>query len=124
MVTDEGNSIKFTVRHHYEKSVKAAGDIKNPTRIRRLAQEAVTLSTSLPLSVSSCVFVRCDEERLDIMKVNINKSVIDIKLCLNISECSLTILQCLNSESSVALFLGPVSYEVLLMKLITISYFC
>ncbi|KAL4237916.1 Baculoviral IAP repeat-containing protein 6 [Mactra antiquata] len=69
MVTDEGNSVKFNVRHHYEKSVKAAGDVKNPTRIRRLAQEAVTLSTSLPLSVSSCVFVRCDEERLDIMKV-------------------------------------------------------
>ena len=69
MVTEEGPTIKFTVRHHYENSVKAAGEINNPTRIRRLAQEAVTLSTSLPLSVSSSVFVRCDEERLDIMKV-------------------------------------------------------
>ncbi|XP_053375851.1 baculoviral IAP repeat-containing protein 6-like isoform X2 [Mercenaria mercenaria] len=69
MVSEEGTTIKFTVRHHYENSVKAAGEINNPTRIRRLAQEAVTLSTSLPLSVSSSVFVRCDEERLDIMKV-------------------------------------------------------
>jgi len=69
MVTEEGSSVRFVVRHHYENNVKAAGEINNPTRIRRLAQEAVTLSTSLPLSVSSSVFVRCDEERLDIMKV-------------------------------------------------------
>lgn len=71
MVTEEGAGIRFIVRHHYENNVKAAGEIKNPTRIRRLAQEAVTLSTSLPLSVSSSVFVRCDEERLDIMKVSV-----------------------------------------------------
>ena len=71
MVSEEGTQIKFTIKHHYEPSVKTAGDIKNPHRIRRLAQEAVTLSTSLPLSVSSSVFVRCDEERLDIMKVGI-----------------------------------------------------
>ncbi|KAK3576772.1 hypothetical protein CHS0354_014586 [Potamilus streckersoni] len=69
MVSDEGTTIRFHVHHHYENNVKAAGDIKNPARIRRLAQEAVTLSTSLPLSVSSSVFVRCDEDRLDIMKV-------------------------------------------------------
>ena len=69
MVVEEGSTLKFAIRHHYENNVKAAGDIKNPNRIRRLAQEAVTLSTSLPLSVSSSVFVRCDEERLDIMKV-------------------------------------------------------
>ena len=69
MVEDEGSGLKFKLRHHYENNVKAAGDVKNPNRIRRLAQEAVTLSTSLPLSVSSSVFVRCDEERLDIMKV-------------------------------------------------------
>ncbi|XP_052766452.1 baculoviral IAP repeat-containing protein 6-like isoform X2 [Mya arenaria] len=69
MVEEDGPGIKFTIKHHYESQVKAAGEIKNPTRIRRLAQEAVTLSTSLPLSVSSSVFVRCDEERLDIMKV-------------------------------------------------------
>ena len=69
MVLEEGSGLKFAIKHHYESQVKAAGELKNPTRIRRLAQEAVTLSTSLPLSVSSSVFVRCDEERLDIMKV-------------------------------------------------------
>lgn len=49
--------------------VKNANDANSAARARRLAQEAVTLSTSLPLSSSSSVFVRCDEERLDIMKV-------------------------------------------------------
>jgi len=69
MVSDESSGVRFLVAHHYETNVKAAGDISNASRARRLAQEAVTLSTSLPLSASSSVFVRCDEERLDVMKV-------------------------------------------------------
>lgn len=69
MVTDDNNVVQFAVPHHYESNVKAAGDVSNAARARRLAQEAVTLSTSLPLSASSSVFVRCDEERLDVMKV-------------------------------------------------------
>jgi len=69
MVSDESSGVRFLVPHHYETNVKAAGDISNASRARRLAQEAVTLSTSLPLSASSSVFVRCDEERLDVMKV-------------------------------------------------------
>jgi len=28
-----------------------------------------SLATSLPLSISSSIFVRCDEDRLDVMKV-------------------------------------------------------
>ncbi|XP_067680641.1 baculoviral IAP repeat-containing protein 6-like isoform X2 [Haliotis asinina] len=69
MVTEETGGLKFLVPHHFESNVKAAGEITSASRTRRLAQEAVTLSTSLPLSASSSVFVRCDEERLDIMKV-------------------------------------------------------
>ena len=69
LVTEEEGTITFTAPHHYESSVKAAGEVNNAARARRLAQEAVTLSTSLPLSASSSVFVRCDEERLDVMKV-------------------------------------------------------
>jgi len=69
MVSDDSSGVRFLVPHHYETNVKAAGDISNASRARRLAQEAVTLSTSLPLSASSSVFVRCDEERLDVMKV-------------------------------------------------------
>ena len=69
MVSDESSGVKFVVPHHYESNVKAAGDVNNAARARRLAQEAVTLSTSLPLSAGSSVFVCCDEERLDVMKV-------------------------------------------------------
>ena len=39
------------------------------SRAQRLAQEMSTLATSLPLSSGSTVFVRCDEDRLDVMKV-------------------------------------------------------
>uniref|UniRef100_A0A2C9JJC5 Dual E2 ubiquitin-conjugating enzyme/E3 ubiquitin-protein ligase BIRC6 n=1 Tax=Biomphalaria glabrata TaxID=6526 RepID=A0A2C9JJC5_BIOGL len=69
MVTEEGKTLKFNVPHHYETNVKSMGNVTNIARTRRLAQEAVTLSTSLPLAFSSSVFVRCDEDRLDVMKV-------------------------------------------------------
>lgn len=62
----------FTIPYHFSSSVKSAtssGQRVNAGRARRLAQEIASLSTSLPLSYSSSVFVRCDEERLDIMKV-------------------------------------------------------
>ncbi|VTJ91689.1 Hypothetical predicted protein, partial [Marmota monax] len=65
---DEDGKLGFKVNYHYMSQVKNANDANSAARARRLAQEAVTLSTSLPLSSSSSVFVRCDEERLDIMK--------------------------------------------------------
>ncbi|XP_056423373.1 baculoviral IAP repeat-containing protein 6 isoform X3 [Hyla sarda] len=66
---DDDGKLMFKVNYHYMSQVKNASDANSAARARRLAQEAVTLSTSLPLSSSSSVFVRCDEERLDIMKV-------------------------------------------------------
>ncbi|XP_060609978.2 baculoviral IAP repeat-containing protein 6 isoform X2 [Anolis sagrei] len=66
---DVDGKLVFKVNYHYVSQVKNASDANSAARARRLAQEAVTLSTSLPLSSSSSVFVRCDEERLDIMKV-------------------------------------------------------
>uniref|UniRef100_A0A7M4F7Q2 Dual E2 ubiquitin-conjugating enzyme/E3 ubiquitin-protein ligase BIRC6 n=1 Tax=Crocodylus porosus TaxID=8502 RepID=A0A7M4F7Q2_CROPO len=66
---DDDGKLVFKVNYHYMSQVKNASDANSAARARRLAQEAVTLSTSLPLSSSSSVFVRCDEERLDIMKV-------------------------------------------------------
>ncbi|KAK5648597.1 hypothetical protein RI129_003489 [Pyrocoelia pectoralis] len=60
---------KFVISHHFENNARSAGDQSHPARVKRLAQEAVTLATSLPLSYSSSVFVRCDTDRLDIMKV-------------------------------------------------------
>lgn len=65
------SNFRFTVPYHYENSVRAMGfRCCHPGRVKRLAQEAVTLSTSLPLSFSSSVFVRCDTDRLDVMKVS------------------------------------------------------
>uniref|UniRef100_A0A8C4Q1J4 Dual E2 ubiquitin-conjugating enzyme/E3 ubiquitin-protein ligase BIRC6 n=1 Tax=Eptatretus burgeri TaxID=7764 RepID=A0A8C4Q1J4_EPTBU len=69
MVVDKNDKPVFRISHHYASQVKTASDGQSAARARRLAQEAVTLSTSLPLSASSSVFVRCDEERLDVMKV-------------------------------------------------------
>ena len=73
VIEEDDGTPKFLVPHHYEANVKAASSggagAQSAGRARRLAQEAVTLSTSLPLSYSSSVFVRCDEDRLDVMKV-------------------------------------------------------
>ena len=60
---------RFTVAYHFESAVRSAGERSHPNRMKRLAQEAATLTTSLPLSSSSSVFVRCDTDRLDMMKV-------------------------------------------------------
>lgn len=64
-----GGGFRFTVPYHFEGAVRAAGERAYPARMKRLAQEAATLATSLPLSYSSSVFVRTDTDRLDVMKV-------------------------------------------------------
>lgn len=69
MIVESENGYRFTISHHFESNVRMSGDRGHPARVKRLAQETVTLSTSLPLSYSSSVFVRCDTDRLDIMKV-------------------------------------------------------
>ncbi|KAG8233770.1 hypothetical protein J437_LFUL003841 [Ladona fulva] len=69
IITESEEGFQFVVPFHFEPSLRAAGERCHPSRMRRLAQEAVTLSTSLPLSFSSSVFVRCDMDRLDVMKV-------------------------------------------------------
>ncbi len=70
MVNGESDSIiKLNVPYYYESSLADTANLSNPNRAKRLAQETVTLSNSLPLSYSSSVFVRCDEDRLDVLKV-------------------------------------------------------
>ncbi|XP_012256631.2 baculoviral IAP repeat-containing protein 6 isoform X2 [Athalia rosae] len=71
MITEnsEGGGYKFVVSHHFESNMREAGERSHPTRMKRLAQEATTLCTALPLSYSSSVFVRYDADRLDVMKV-------------------------------------------------------
>ncbi|CAB3246353.1 unnamed protein product [Arctia plantaginis] len=63
------SGFRFLVPYHFESAVRAAGERVHPARMKRLAQEAATLATSLPLSYSSSVFVRTDADRLDVMKV-------------------------------------------------------
>nr|CAD7197978.1 unnamed protein product [Timema douglasi] len=67
--SEASGGYQFVVSYHFESNMRAAGERCHPSRVKRLAQETVTLSTSLPLSYSSSVFVRCDTDRLDIMKV-------------------------------------------------------
>lgn len=72
MTEKDDNTLQFNVPYHYANSVRSAvknADATNASRARRLAQEVASLSTSLPISYSSTVFLQCDEERLDVMKV-------------------------------------------------------
>ena len=63
-----GEGLKFKVAHGFEKEI-LNNKSSTPARLKRLAQENVTLSTALPLSYGSSIFVRCDTNRLDVMKV-------------------------------------------------------
>lgn len=75
MITESEGGYQFAVSYHFESNLRSAGERSHPARVKRLAQETVTLSTSLPLSYSSSVYVRCDADRLDIMKVLITGPV-------------------------------------------------
>lgn len=73
VVEKTDGTLQFNVPYHYANMVRAAAksnDVINAARARRLAQEVASLSTSLPISYSSTVFLQCDEERLDVMKVS------------------------------------------------------
>lgn len=69
MIEETANGFRFKIPHHFESALRSAGDRGLPARVKRLAQESVTLSSSLPLSFSSTVFVFCDTDRIDVMKV-------------------------------------------------------
>ncbi|CAF2055249.1 unnamed protein product [Rotaria magnacalcarata] len=68
---ESGEKILFNkaIKYHYEDMVRDALTINSMQRIKRLAQEQITISTSLPLSFSSTIFVRSDENRMDVMKI-------------------------------------------------------
>lgn len=54
--------------HHYFNTMTKGGAVSKE-KVLRLAQEQGSISTSLPLDFSSSVFVRIDEQHMDIMKV-------------------------------------------------------
>lgn len=68
---DDVLGVKFNVSYHFERNLKEDVGKNRPCLMKRLGQEAVALSTSLPLSYKSSVFVRCDTDRLVVMKVRL-----------------------------------------------------
>eukprot|EP01119_Soliformovum_irregulare_P016147 TRINITY_DN463_c0_g1_i1.p1 TRINITY_DN463_c0_g1~~TRINITY_DN463_c0_g1_i1.p1 ORF type:complete len:692 (-),score=204.00 TRINITY_DN463_c0_g1_i1:151-2226(-) len=57
---------KTTAVHHYRSRYSGEG-VTGP-KIKRLIQEVGTLSSNLPLHLGSSVFLRVDEERIDVMR--------------------------------------------------------
>eukprot|EP01116_Phalansterium_solitarium_P010607 TRINITY_DN2558_c0_g1_i9.p1 TRINITY_DN2558_c0_g1~~TRINITY_DN2558_c0_g1_i9.p1 ORF type:complete len:504 (+),score=0.67 TRINITY_DN2558_c0_g1_i9:291-1802(+) len=51
--------------HHYASNIAAPGAVTG-SKMARLQKEMQTLSTSLPLAVGSSVFLRVDDERMDV----------------------------------------------------------
>ena len=81
LFTEEDAETGRTIFHspfHYESNFHNASYslLYSVSRARRIAQEVTAISSSLPLSPSSSVFVRCDIERLDVMKVNSYPSLV------------------------------------------------
>ncbi|ELU17166.1 hypothetical protein CAPTEDRAFT_195632 [Capitella teleta] len=56
--------------HHYVKEFKKQDTMASPSQalVFRIAQELTSLSTSLPLNLSSGIFVRTDDDKLTLMK--------------------------------------------------------
>lgn len=65
-------------------------DTASGTRMQRLAQELGALASSLPLNESSSVFVRYDDNRIDLMKVvsATCPSTGMLLMCLRCLDCS------------------------------------
>ena len=70
---------RFLIPYHFESRLQPSQSSSYGAGWAwRLAQEVSSLATSLPLSSSSSVFVRVDEDRLDVMKVFLHKRLLMI----------------------------------------------
>jgi len=55
--------------HHYNSNILASGGGAGASgRMQRIVKECQMLATSLPISIYSSIFVRADEERMDVLK--------------------------------------------------------
>ncbi len=54
--------------HHYTCYVESANSTPPQSKIIRLAQEFADISTALPIEHTNAIFVRCDENRVDLLK--------------------------------------------------------
>jgi baculoviral IAP repeat-containing protein 6 len=61
--------VNIDVKGHHYNSQMVKGGAVSKEKVLRLAQEQGSISTSLPLNFSSSVFVRIDEQHMDVMKV-------------------------------------------------------
>lgn len=76
----EDGKVACLVPYHYAGHLESTAEPVGGARAMRITQEITTLANSLPLSASSSVFIRCDEERFDVMKVSLDPSVVCVWL--------------------------------------------
>lgn len=67
----EDGKVACLVPYHFAGHLESTVEPVGGARATRITQEITTLANSLPLSASSSVFIRCDEERFDVMKVSL-----------------------------------------------------
>jgi len=55
--------------HHYASNIESSSiSALSGSRMQRIVKECTMMATSLPISLSSSIFVRADEERMDVLK--------------------------------------------------------
>uniref|UniRef100_A0A0K0DT86 UBC core domain-containing protein n=1 Tax=Strongyloides stercoralis TaxID=6248 RepID=A0A0K0DT86_STRER len=61
---------RFIIPYFYVQNLShnGGGQVASRTRMRRIAQEMLTLKNSLPLAFGSSIFIKTCEERLDVLK--------------------------------------------------------
>ena len=57
-----------TFSHHYSCYIESSNNTPPQSKIIRLAQEFADISTALPIEHTNAIFVRCDENRVDLLK--------------------------------------------------------
>lgn len=67
MISEE-DPLKVNVPYSFTMSLSKSM-VTIPSRMKRLAREMSNLATSLPISKESAIFVRHDENRIDVLKV-------------------------------------------------------
>ena len=65
MSTTDGDKLAF--HHHYNNNI-VSSQSSAKEKMQRLAKECGAFDSSLPVSRGSSIFVRTDEERMDVMK--------------------------------------------------------
>jgi len=63
-----GQGIQSQVPYHFRTLVAAEQRAGDRSRVSRILNDITTLSSSLPIEFGSSVFVRCDEDRYDVLK--------------------------------------------------------